>query len=247
MPIVLEAVCAAAKDVMEAEAGGADRIELCSAMPSGGLTPSLGTFLEARARTRLPIVCMCRPRAGAFEYDETELATLVRDAELFAAHGAAGVVAGVLTAQCAVDEASMRRIVGAVAPCPVVFHRAFDLAADPLRALDVLVAAGVRRVLTSGRERSAMEGVELINALVERAGGAIEILPGGGIRAGNVRELVRKTGVQAVHCGPFVPRVDASARANPRLSFADPGLAPEQYMVTDRAALAATRAALDEP
>jgi copper homeostasis protein len=245
MPIVLEAVCAAANDVMEAAAGGADRIELCSAMPSGGLSPSLGTFLEARARTTLPIVCMCRPRAGAFHYDEAEAATLVRDAELFAAHGAAGVVFGFLTVECAIDQAWTRRLVDAVAPCPAVFHRAFDLTADPLRALDALVEAGVRRVLTSGREKSALEGAELISALIERAGGAIDVLPGGGIRAANAREVIRRTGAKAVHCGPFAPRVDVSARANPRLSFADPGLAPDQFMVADRHALAAIRAALE--
>ena len=214
-------------------------------MPSGGLTPTLGTLLEAQARTTIPIVCMTRPRAGAFHYSEAEAATLVRDAGLLAAHGASGIVFGFLTEACVVDAERTRRLVEAVRPCPTVFHRAFNLTADPLRALDTLIEAGVSRVLTSGRERTALEGAELIRALIERADGRIEVLPGGGIRAGNVRDVVARTGATAIHCGPFTPHTDRSTRANPRLSFADPGLAPDQFMVADRNALRAIRAALD--
>lgn len=244
MSVILETVCASARDCEQAAAGGADRIELCAAMVVGGLTPSLGTLIEARRRTGLPIMCMVRPRPGAFGYDDAEVDTMCRDAELFAANGASGIVFGFLTADCAVDVPRTRRLVEAAGPVETVFHRAFDLVAEPFAALDALIEAGVRRVLTGGRERSAIEGAELIRALVERAVGRIEILPGGGVRASNVADLVRRTGVTAVHCGPFTTGSDPTARANPGLSFAEPGAPPDTYPVVDVAAIRAVRQAL---
>lgn len=244
--ILLETVCCSPSDCLEAEAGGADRIELCSALGVGGLTPSLGVVLEARRRTSLPLVCMIRPRPGPFGYAEPEFESMRRDVELLRAHGAAGVVFGVLDDDCAVDVPRTRALVEAAGPVETVFHRAFDLAADPLAALDALVEAGVTRVLTSGRERTAAEGAALIAALLERAAGRIDVMPGGGIRAGTVAPLLQRTGARAVHAGPVRQARDRTGRANPRLSFGEPGAGSDDFPLTDRAAVRALRRALDD-
>jgi copper homeostasis protein len=219
--LVLEAVCCSADDCAEAEAGGANRVELCSAMVLGGLTPSLGTLDEARARTRLPMVVMIRPRAGGFCYSAGEFATMRRDAEVAMSHGAEGVVFGVLREGGGVDVERCAALVAVAraAGREAVFHRAFDVVPDPFAALETLIALGVTRILTSGREPTALAGAGLIRQLVERAAGRIDILPGGGIREANVAAVLRETGLRAVHLAPFVVRADDSGRANPTLAF----------------------------
>lgn len=278
--VLLEAVCSSADDCAEAEAGGADRIELCSAMMVGGLTPSLGTLVEARLRTRLPIVCMIRPRAGGFHYTPGEFAAMRRDAEFALAHGADGIVFGILDGHGAVDLPRCRELVALAASVTApagagvastaeaeanpavaaatsrgtrpgaarqtVFHRAFDVAADPRAALDALISLGITRVLTSGAEPTAAAGAPLIAELVARAAGRIEILPGGGLRDHNVADLIRATGARQVHLGPFRAVGDHSGAANSRITFSSQQIPPEgAYPLTDRAALRRARAALD--
>lgn len=244
--IVLEAVCCSADDCVEAEAGGANRIELCSAMMVGGLTPTPGTLDEARARTHLPIVCMIRPRAGGFRYTDAEFAAMRRDARWAVAGGAEGIVFGVLNEDGTIDEPRCREMVAAAAGRAAVFHRAFDVVPDQLRALDTLIDAGVTRVLTSGGEPTALAGAGRLAALVARAAGRIEILPGGGVRDGNVAELLRLTGARQIHLGPFRLVSDISGRANPRISFSSQQVPAEgAYQLADRDALRRVRTALD--
>jgi len=245
MSFLLEAACASVTDCVEAEAAGADRIELCSALAVGGLTPSIGLFAAARARTRLPIVCMVRPRAGAFAYDEDELETMRRDVEAFRDAGAHGVVFGVLTPQGAADVERTRDLVERAGPLETVFHRAFDLVTDPEGTLDALAATGISRILTSGQAPASLEGAPLIRRLLERAAGRLDILPGGGVRAATVAGLVAATGARGVHLGPQLLRIDASGAANPRITFGLPGAPPDQYPSLDAAAVRAVRTALD--
>jgi copper homeostasis protein len=206
--LLVEAVCCTVDECLEAEANGADRIELCSALVVGGLTPSLGTLIEARAATRLPIVAMVRPREGGFCYSGRELATMRRDAELAVAHGADGIVFGILRSDGTVDSehcAELVAIARTAAPraggrtVQTVFHRAFDEVPDPFAALETLIGLGVTRILTSGRQPTAVAGAALLRQLAERAAGRIEILPGGGVRAANVAELLHVSGLSAVH------------------------------------------------
>jgi copper homeostasis protein len=247
MRILLEAACASLTDCLEAEAAGADRLELCSALVVGGLTPSIGLLAAARARVRVPIVCMVRPRAGAFCYSEDELETMRRDTEAFRDAGADGVVLGVLTPQGAVDIDRCRDLVERAGPLQTVFHRAFDLVPDPDTTLEALISIGVTRILTSGQAPASLEGAPLLRQLIERAAGRIEILPGGGIRAASVAELLAATGARGVHLGPQLLRTDASGAANPRISFGSPGAGADQYPALDAAAIRAVRAALDRP
>jgi copper homeostasis protein len=245
MPFLLEAACASLTDCLEAEAAGADRIELCSALVVGGLTPSIGLLTAVLARVGIPVVCMVRPRAGAFDYGEDELETMRRDIEAFREAGAAGVVLGVLTAQGAADIERTRDLVERAGSLETVFHRAFDLVRDPEATLEGLASIGVTRILTSGQAPASLEGAPLLRRLIERAAGRIEILPGGGIRAASVAQLLAATGARGVHLGPQVQRTDASGAANPRISFGAPGGAADQYPSLDPDAIRAVRAALD--
>ena len=174
--MLLEICCGSIDDAIAAERGGADRVELCSALFLGGLTPSIGTLDEARARLRIPIIAMVRPRSGGFCYTAAEFATMERDAAAALAHGADGVVFGILHPDGTIDLDRTRGIRQIIGARQAVFHRAFDVTPDPFRALDQLVDLGITRVLTSGQQPDVIQGAALIRKLVEHARGRIEIL-----------------------------------------------------------------------
>ena len=185
--ILLEICCGSLDDALEAERGGADRVELCSALFLGGLTPSLGTVIEAKARLKIPIIVMVRPRGAGFCYTEPELAAMERDTALAVEHGADGIVFGVLNQDGTIDEGHCKQIRRLIGDRQAIFHRAFDVTPDPFRALDQMVHLGITRVLTSGQEDSVAEGAPLIKRLIDYAGDRIEILPGGGIQLYNLQ------------------------------------------------------------
>src|SRR4051812_36202927 len=147
--ILLEICCGSIDDSLQAQAGGADRIELCSALFLGGLTPSLGTIRYAREKLKIPMIVMVRPRGGGFCYTDAEFATMERDSEAAVANGADGVVFGILNANGSIDGKRARRVRDIAGDKQTVFHRAFDVTPDPLRAVDELVDLGITRVLTS--------------------------------------------------------------------------------------------------
>lgn len=198
-PVEVEVAIDSVAGARAAEAAGATRLELCCALAEGGLTPTLGLLQQCRRHSRLPIVAMLRPRAGDFLYTDDEFEVLRADLHQLAGAGADGFAVGVLLADGELDLARMRELVAAAAPHPVTCHRAFDLARDPETALQQLLDLGVQRVLTSGLCATASEGQERIRALVRQARGRIEVIAGAGVRSHNVRELVRRTGVRAVH------------------------------------------------
>jgi copper homeostasis protein len=233
--ILLEICCGSLEDALEAEGGGADRVELCSALFLGGLTPSLGTIMEAKARLKIPIVVMIRPRGGGFCYTKSEMAVMERDTVLAAEQGAEGMVFGILNADGGIDEERCRRIRKLIGDRQAVFHRAFDVTPDPFRSLDQLVALGFTRVLTSGQEDTVPEGAHLIKRLIEYAGDRIEILPGGGIKPLSLRQVVESTGCKQVHLTAFKTQSDTSVRGRPFVTFGGALFPPEdQYQVADR-------------
>ena len=201
--ILLEICCGSLDDVLAAEAGGADRVELCSALFLGGLTPSLGSLVNAKERLRIPVMAMVRPRAAGFCYSATEIEVMERDVAHFVDHGADGVVFGILKPDRTVDVERCHRIRERIGERQAVFHRAFDVVPVPVRALDELIDLGFTRVLTSGQQNTALQGSAVIGKLVEHARGRIEILPGAGIRTNNVRELIRATGCSQIHTTAF--------------------------------------------
>lgn len=232
--VLLEICCGSIDDAIQAEKGGADRVELCSALFLGGLTPSIGTIQEAKRRLKLPVMVMVRPRGGGFCYTEAEMATMERDVEAAMDNGADGVVFGMLEADGKIDVRRAKRMRHLIGMRQAVFHRAFDVTPDPFKALEELVDLGITRVLTSGQKDTAPEGVELIAKLVERAGRRIEILPGGGIRPFNVREIVERTGCRQVHMTAWGTVRDSSTQARPEVTFGG-ALHPleDRYEMTD--------------
>jgi copper homeostasis protein len=235
MAPLLEICCGSAEDAIAAARGGADRVELCSALFLGGLTPSLGSLLEVKQQTKIPVMAMDRPRAAGFCYSATEFAVMERDAELLLQHGADGIVFGVLNADGTVDIGRTRALRDRIGPQQAVFHRAFDVTPDPFRALEELIDLGITRVLTSGQKNAAPEGATLIQRLVEQARGRIEVLPGAGISLENVRDFVAATGCTQIHMTAFATRRDTSTQANPGIQFGSAD-GPEESMfeVTDR-------------
>lgn len=213
-PIILEVCVGSVAGAAAAAAGGADRIELNAALAVGGLTPTIGLLRQVRQTvgSAMPIICMVRPRPGDFAYDHAEQCVMERDIELALEHGADGVAIGLLTADAKVDIAGCRcmrrridRASGASgAKVQMVFHRAFDFAADVEQSLETLVDLGFDRILTSGQAKSAPAGAAVIARLIEQAEGRIEILPGAGIRPQNVLTLLDQTKANQVH-GSFRP------------------------------------------
>lgn len=233
--ILLEVCCGSAEDALEAAAGGADRVELCSALFLGGLTPSLGSLLAVKAQTKIPVIAMNRPRQAGFCYSQTEFAVMERDAEIFIEHGADGIVFGILNADGTVDIERTRSICRRIGTAQAVFHRAFDVTPDPFRALEELIDLGITRVLTSGQKNSAPDGAALIAKLIQKASGRIEIMPGAGLTADNVRQFVAQTGCRQVHMTAFKAQRDTSTLANSHIEFGAPGAPPEsEFAMTDR-------------
>jgi copper homeostasis protein len=233
--IRVEICCGSLEDALEAEQGGADRVELCSALFLGGLTPSLGTIIEAKARLKIPIMVMIRPRGGGFCYTEPEMAVMERDTVLAGQQGADGIVFGMLNPDGGIDEERCRRVRKLIGDRQAVFHRAFDVTPDPFRSLDQLVELGFTRLLTSGQEDTAPEGAPLIKQLIEYAGDRIEILPGGGIKLNSLRQVVESTGCKQVHLTAFKTQPDTSVRGRPFVTFGGALYPPEdQYQVADR-------------
>jgi copper homeostasis protein len=184
-----------------AESGGAQRVELCSALDEGGLTPSLGMIRAVRAGIRIRLHVMIRPRGGDFVYSEQELAVMRDDIPLAAAAGADGVVFGLLDEDSEVDVQRTRSLVELSRPMQVTFHRAFDMTRDPMAALEKVIQTGANRILTSGAQADAMRGRTQLRALVQAAGNRIGVMAGGGIRPGNVQQIVQETGVVEIHSG----------------------------------------------
>jgi copper homeostasis protein len=195
----LEACVNSAVSALEAQKGGADRVELCENLPEGGCTPSAGTIQQARKYLHIGLFVMIRPRGADFLYTDTEFEIMKQDILIAKTLGADGVVFGILKPDGTIDKERMKLLTDLSRPMKITCHRAFDMTADPFFALEELVALGVDRILTSGQQNSAMEGVALIRSLRERASGRIIIMPGGGVKEHNIVELIKETGVTEVH------------------------------------------------
>lgn len=215
--MLIEACVDSVESALAAEAGGAARVELCTALLEGGLTPSAGAIALARHKLRISLHVIIRPRGGDFLYSETEQAIMLEDIDVAKALGVDGIVIGVLDAGGKVDQARTRALVDRARPACVTFHRAFDMARDPFEALETLIGLGIDRVLTSGQEESAMAGLELLQQLVERADGRIVVMPAGNIHDKNIERITRETGASELHVTGFVEVESGMRFRNPRV------------------------------
>jgi copper homeostasis protein len=217
--ILLEVAIASVEDALTAQAGGADRLELNSALELGGLTPSAAMIREVCAASSLPLVVLCRPRPGGFHYSPAEFRVLLADAHHALAEGATGIAFGVLHADGTIDRERVAQVVRSIGPERAVFHRAFDVTPDPALALSGLIDLGIHRVMSSGQQPSALAGADLLAEMIRLSEGRIEVLPAGGINPLTVGELLKRTGAQQVHGSLRASASDPSTASRPHVRF----------------------------
>ena len=182
-----------------AQQSGAARIELCDNQAEGGTTPSYGFIKQARAKVGIELFPIIRPRGGDFFYTADEFEIMKTDIEICKQLGCDGVVTGILNIDGSVDKERMKVLVTLAYPMSVTFHRAFDRTNDAFKALEDIIEIGCERILTSGQKPTAMEGIDLIVALVKKADNRIIIMPGSGIKSDNIIDIAQKTKAQEFH------------------------------------------------
>jgi copper homeostasis protein len=210
---------------LAAQHGGAARVELCSGLLEGGLTPSAGLIELVRAGSSIGLQVMIRPRSGDFCYTGEEFETMRRDISVAKRLGVDGIVLGILNASGDVDVERTRELVELARPLNVTFHRAFDMSVNLFRALEDVCSSGADRLLTSGGESTAEQGAPVIERLVKAARGRIAIMACGGIAEHNALNIIRRTGVREIHVGLRRPAASPMLYQNPRISM---GAIPER-------------------
>ena len=228
--VLLEICIDSVESALAAQEGGADRVELCSALFEGGLTPSAGLLEVVRERLKIGVAAMIRPRGGDFCYSADEFAVMERDLVFAKEVGADVIVLGLLNPDGTVDRERTRRLVDLARPLQVTFHRAFDMARDPYEALDAVLELGVERLLTSGQEKSAVEGMELIAELVRRAGDRLVVMPGGGITERNLKKVLASTGAREIHGSASGTRESRMTFRNTRV-FMGGQMGPPEFLM----------------
>lgn len=204
---------------VEAQKGGAKRVELCAGIPEGGTTPSQGTIAVTRELLEIPIHVIIRPRAGDFLYSREEIRVMERDIAVAKDCGADGVVIGCLTAEGEIDQRVTERLVKCANGMSVTFHRAFDMCIDPMKALEEIINLGCNRILTSGQMPTAEAGIPLLKELVEKAAGRIIILPGCGINEKNILKIAQETGANEFHLSARENVASGMTYRNPKVSM----------------------------
>lgn len=184
---------------LTAQKGGANRIELCAALESGGITPSYATIALCKAQLTIPVYVLIRARGGDFCYSEEEMQVMLRDIELCSELGVDGVVCGALSTNATVHITQTKRFLAAAKNMDFTFHRAFDRCQNPHDTLRQLIDLGISRILTSGQQPNALLGTKLLAQLIQVADNQITIMPGAGINAENIQEIKAITQAKEFH------------------------------------------------
>lgn len=187
------------ESALNAQNGGADRVELCDNPGGGGTTPSSGTIAVLREALDISLFVMVRPREGDFYYSDLEFEAMKYDIEQAKTLGADGVVFGILSPDGTVDKQRNKELINLARPLKVTCHRAFDMTKDPIYALENCIEIGFDRILTSGQEAEAGQGISLINRLVQKANERISIMAGCGVQEETVEKIIKNTGVNEIH------------------------------------------------
>jgi copper homeostasis protein len=229
---ILEVCVDSLESAVAAERGGAHRVELCSGLFDGGVTPSAGLIATVRQTISIGLHVMIRPRGGDFCYSDDELQIMQRDILMAKQLGADGVVFGILDLDGRVDVSHTKQLVDLAAPLRVTYHRAFDMSSDLFASLSDLQKIGVHCVLTSGGKQSAGEGVEILKSLVTASSGRIAIMAGCGIEDHNVSALIERTGVREIHASLKSPVPSRMRYRNEKISMgAEKGREYERFVV----------------
>lgn len=201
--MTLEICANSYQSAINAQNAGAHRIELCSELSVGGITPSFGLLKQVLNELSIPVHVLIRPRSGDFVYSEDEFQTMKADIEMCKKLGVSGIVSGVLTREPALDLDKIQELVDLTRPLEFTFHRAFDELKDPFQGLEQLIELGVNRILTSGQKEKAEDGLELLEELVRQAVRRINIMAGSGISAQNVAKF-KSIGITEVHASASI-------------------------------------------
>ncbi len=244
-PPLIEICVEGIDGLLAAQEAGADRVELCASLVEGGLTPSFGTVRTALRMAKVPFHVIVRPRGGDFLYSEAEYASMLGDIEALRELGVAGVVVGCLHADGTIDETRMSACVEAAGPLALTCHRAFDMTRDPHEALEALIRCGVGRVLTSGQRDTAVEGAELLAALVRQAAGRMVILGCGALAPDNIAGVQATTGLTEMHFASLTDLPSPMIYRNPHVGMGGTDLDREYRLtVTDLETVRRTIAAV---
>jgi copper homeostasis protein len=241
-PTLIEVCVDSVASAISADRGGARRVELCSNLLEGGVTPSAGLIELVRERISVGLQVMIRPRGGDFCYTPEEFETMQRDIMVAKKLGADGVVFGILNASGSVDVERTRQLVEFAGPLSVTFHRAFDVSVDLFRALEDVCATGADRLLTSGGEQSAAQAVPVITRLLNVARDRIAIMACGGINEHNAASIIEHTGVREIHVGLRSP-IASTMLHHPKLTMGIvPGCEYERFQVLEENVLSLRKA-----
>ncbi len=243
---LLEACVDSTASAEAAHRGGADRLELCSGLVVGGLTPGLSFFRQVKERTGMRVHVLIRPRFGDFCYSEEEFAVMEEDVKAFVEAGADGIVVGFLQPDGNLDLSRMRQIRELCGDRHLTLHRAFDVCADPFRALGEAKELGVNTILTSGQRDSALEGAALLHDLVQAAGGKVDILVGSGVHSANMAQLAAKTGAKSFHLSAKKEKDSAMAYRKSDVHMGLPMMSEYTIFETDEREIAAARRVLEQ-
>lgn len=209
MNAVLEVCAGCIESVSAARRGGAYRVELCSGLDEGGVTPSAGFVRAALEEPGIYKHVLVRPRGGDFLYTAREQQVICQDIETLRQMGVDGIVVGALTSEGEIDMEAMKQFMMASEGIPVTFHRAFDMCRNPERALEQIIELGCSRLLTSGLSSTAEAGIAKLRSLNEQAAGRMVIMPGCGVNAQNAAKIIAETGVREIHASARL-RVESS-------------------------------------
>lgn len=230
-------VCAnSVRSALAAQEGGAIRVELCDNLPEGGTTPSYAQIALAKKTLSIKVYPIIRPRGGDFLYSELEFNLMKEDIKICKSLNCDGVVIGILKANGSVDKERCAELIEAAKPMPVTFHRAFDMSNDLEKALEDIIELGCERILTSGGEASAIKGADVLAKLIKQAEGRIIIMPGAGVSANNISDIIKITGAKEFHASARHAVKSEMQFRNPRLSMGS--IADEfSYDLTDSEAV----------
>ena len=234
MKYVLEACVDSVKSAIEAEKGGAQRVELCSNLIIGGTSPGAALFRQVRKNTNLRIRVLLRPRFGDFRYDEYEYEMMKEEVAMYRDLGADAIVTGILKSNGDLDVERMKELIEIAGDTPIALHRAFDVSRDPKTALEQAVELGIITILTSGQKNAAWDGRDLLKELVEQSAGRIEILAGAGISPATIEKLVPYTGVTSYHMSGKITLDSAMKFRRDGVSMGFPGFSEYEIWQTDQ-------------
>ena len=217
--VILEICADSVESAVAAQCGGARRVELCGSLLEGGVTPSAGLISTVRRNLAIDLYVMIRPRGGDFCYTPDEFATMEKDVLMAKQLGANGIVFGILQEDGDVDVARSRCLVEMARPLKTTFHRAFDMSRELSQSLEDVIATGADRVLTSGGEQKAEDGILAIATLVKSADRRISLMAGSGVTRSNVRRIIEVTGVREIHASMRVHVPSPMRHRNERISM----------------------------